>query len=168
MENHHRQHNYVVPMCEVNRNGVGVSRLHARLRHCVRARARQIPTFTEYATIRTSNTATCTSPPPSLPALRWGGYDGTLHCVVVCIALYIFVTLLVPDSSSLVVPVRHDHRRRSQPVRKHADDASPGAELQDRFPGQVQLGFSRAGGVLLDATALAAVGAMLHEVGAQQ
>lgn len=84
-----------------------------------------------------------------------------------CIALYNL--LLVPDSSSLVVPIRHDHRRRSQPVRKHADDAGPGAELQDRFPGQVQLEFSRAG-VRLGVSALlvVAVGAMLHKVGAQQ
>lgn len=74
--------------------------------------------------------------------------------------------LFLPNTPSLVVPVCHDHRRRSQPVREHADDAGSGAELQNGFPGQGQIRFSRADVGLV--VAALTVRAMLHKVGAQQ
>lgn len=90
--------------------------------------------------------------------------------IFLCVECLAFSFFIVLDTPSLVIPVRHYHRRRAKPVREHAHDAGPGAELQNGFPGQVQFGFSRDDltGLVFTALVTDTVGTMLHKVGAQQ
>lgn len=119
------------------------SRLHTYVCHCLRARAKPQPLKTKPSCLYSGIARFGLSPPLPLAPLspsRIPGYPESRRLRSRSYDILLQSLLLVfPDTPSLVVPVRHDYRRRSQPVRQHADDAGPGTKLQNGLPSQAQL-----------------------------